>query len=134
MLVKKKVTITAIVTEEFKERLVTKLQEALEEVTKAEQQLEIQGKRYLSKLEQKEPSKASEFAKRLERQRYKNGQVKARLAEELSRARELTIGAEYQCGRTEGFADIRIGDNLNERLRPDEIVIKDGIVVEIRSS
>jgi len=133
MLLKRKIAIRAIVTEDFKQRLIARLEGALEELAKAQQDLDVQGKRYLSELQQKEPAKANEFARRLERQRHKNEEIRVRLTQELSQARSLSIGAECLYGKVEGLVEISVGDNLTEKMRSAEIVIKDDVIIEMRN-
>ena len=51
---------------------------------------------------------------------------------QLDEADKLEIGSEYPRGTLEGLVEIKEGDSLFEKLGSSEIVIKDGVVVEVR--
>lgn len=112
--------------------MLLRLRTALRKVEAAQQQLEQDGRRYLTELQSKDPARAESFRRRLERQRARQEQVRTRLADELAAAEKLEPGAEYPQGTIEGFVEIGLGDNLSEKLRSAEIVVKDGVVVELR--
>ncbi len=132
MLIKRKIHVKAIVTEGFKQGLLERLHEAQLQVELSQQQLEFQGRKYLSDLESKDPAQAEAFRRKIDRQKQKREELKAKLAAELSAAEKLDIGAEFEQAPIEGLADVNLGDNLSEKLQAAEIVIKDGIVVDIR--
>ena len=132
MLVKRKVAVKAVVTEEFKQQLILKLGQALEKVRLAQQQLDFQGTRYLSEMEGQDPAQAAAFRRRLERQKRKQEEIEARLTEELKKAGQLELGDEHLQGTLDGLTEVQVGDRLDEKLQAAEIVVRDGLVVEIR--
>ena len=132
MLIKRKVAVKVLVTEQFKQQLSVRLRTALEDIEASQQQLEHQGRRYLSEVESRDPAQGEAFRRKLERQKRKQAEVRSRLAEELVQAEKLEPGTEYFQGTLEGLAEIQIGDNLSEKLQDAELVVKDGIIVEIR--
>lgn len=132
VLIKRKVAVKAIVTEQFKERLVAQLRQALQQVELAQQQLEIQGGKYLSELEDKDPAQGDAFRRKLERQKQKQEAIRAKLTEELAVAEKLELGTEHLQGMLDGLVEVNVGDNLAEKLQAGEILVKDGLVVEVR--
>ncbi len=44
----------------------------------------------------------------------------------------LQLNSEYPQGTVESFTEVRVGDNLFQKLGRTEIVVKDGIVIEVR--
>lgn len=132
MLIKRKVAVKVIVTESFKQELVSRLRETLKEVELSQQQLELQGRGYLSELEGKDPEQAVVFRRRLERQEQKQQEVRSRLTDELDRAESLELETEYLQTTLDGYVEVQAGDNLNARLNSAEIVLRDGLVVEAR--
>lgn len=132
MLIKRKVHVKAIVTEQFKQGLLARLREAQLQVELSQQQLDYQGRKYLSDLEGKDPAQADAFRHKLERQKLKREELKAKLSAEFTAAEQLGTGTEYSQVTIEGLAEIRVGDDLSKKLQAAEVVVKDGIVVEIR--
>jgi len=132
MLIKRKVAVKVIVTDGFKQEVLARLRQALKKVEQSQQQLEYDGRKYLSELEGKDPAQAEAFRRKLDRQKRKQEEIRARLAAELADAEQLELGTEYPQGTLEGLAEINVGDNLSEKLQAAELVLKDGLVVEIR--
>lgn len=132
MLVKRKIAVKVIVTEEYKQRVAGQLEDALRKVELAQQQMEVQGRRYLAEIENTDSAKASALRRRLERQRKRQGEIKARLSDRLATVRGLEPGAEHLHGVLDGFVGIQVGHKLSQKPEADEIVVKDDVVVEIR--
>lgn len=54
------------------------------------------------------------------------------MADRKTEIEKLTIGSEYPRGTIEGQVEVKVGDNLFEKLAGILLIVKDGIVVEIR--
>ena len=134
MLVKRGVIVKVAVTDAYREQLLGQLREALDKVESAIRQLEVEGSGYLSELASRDPSQAETFRRKLDDQKQRQESVRAGLAERIADAEVLSPGDEYLQGRLEGFVEIGVGDNLSERLREPEILVRDGLVVEIRNT
>ncbi|MHB0998248.1 MAG: YlqD family protein [Armatimonadota bacterium] len=132
MLVKQNIAVKIIVTDEFKEKLLVRLQSSLRKVEGSLQMLEHQGRRFLSESEGKDPAQVESFRNRLERQIQRQEEIRTKLAEELVDAETLKPGDEYSQGSLEGLVEIRVGDNLSDKLRPAELIIENDLVKEIR--
>lgn len=132
MLITRQVAVKVIVTDEFKQQLVAQIRQALQKVDLTRQQLEAQGRQYLSELEDREPAQGEVFRRKLDHQKQKQDAIRRKLSEELSSAETLEIGDEYPQGTVEGLAEINEGDVFADKVRAAEIVVKDGLVVEIR--
>ena len=132
MLIRRKVQVKAIITEQFRQGLIERLREARLQVEISQQQLEYQARKYLPDLEGKDPARAEAFRRRLDRQKQKREELRTKLTAELTAAEKLEIGAEYEQAPIEGLVEINIGDNLSEKLQAAEVVVRDGVVVDIR--
>jgi hypothetical protein len=132
MLVRRKVAVKVIVTDEFKEQLLAQLRQAVQKVELTQQQLEYQGRRYLSEFRDKDPAQGEAFRRKLERQSRRQEEIRSKLTAELVRAENLQLGSEYLQGAVEGLTEIRVGDDLSRKLNDAEVITKDGVVVEIR--
>jgi len=52
----------------------------------------------------------------------------------VQEARELQLNTEYTQGTLDGMVDVSVGDNLFDKISRTEILVKDGIVLEIREN
>lgn len=134
MLVKRKITVKAVVTEEYKRRLLAQLQQALQKVELSLQQLDFQGRKYLAEVENADPAQMAAFREKLERQRKRQEQIRGSLSDRLSVVRQLGVGSEHAHAVLDGFAEVKVGDNLAEKLGSAELVIEDDVIVEIRGA
>jgi hypothetical protein len=46
---------------------------------------------------------------------------------------QLDIGSEFVQAQVDNFVDVAVGDNLYLKLSSPEVIVKDGVVVEIRT-
>lgn len=134
MLLQRKVTVKAVVTEEYKRRLIAELEQALGKVELSLRELDFQGQRYLNELRDANPASIAEFQRRLQRQKKRQEQVRGSLSDRLTTVRELVVGAEHVHAVLDCLAEVNVGDNLAQKLNAAELVIRDNIVVEIRDA
>ena len=134
MLLKRKVTVKAVVTEEYKRRLIDHLEQALGKVELSIQQLDFQGQRYLTEIGNADPDLTAAFRERFERQKKRQEQIRGDLSRRLAAVRELEISAEHVHTVLDGFTEVNVGDNLAWKLEAAELVTKDDVVVEIRNA
>ena len=132
IILKRAVTLIAIVTDELKEQLSTEIGGGIAEVENNIQQLESQSRRYLLELQRTNLQQAMQLRQRVDEERQKYAAVKAELESQLDEVNKLELGSEFRRGVLEGQAEVKPGDNLLQVLNSAEIVMKDGIVQEIR--
>lgn len=133
MLIRRKIAVKVVVTEPFKTDLIERLKQTLNQVEVTEQGLQRQGRLFLSELAQKDPARSENFRQKLELRINRQLEIRDKLAKELAKAESLEIGDEYLQDTLDGFAEIHVGENLFERLGSAEILVKDGIVVQIHN-
>ncbi len=124
------VVIKTIVTEAFKRLYVQELEEAIKRVEALEQQLDTQIRR--SELERQVSPQARAIRQQLELERARQEATRAELAMRLREAQQLELNSEFPQGTIEGVVEVKVGDNLFNKIGRTEIVVKDGIVMEIR--
>ncbi|OGC24089.1 hypothetical protein A2291_02275 [candidate division WOR-1 bacterium RIFOXYB2_FULL_42_35] len=130
---KRVVMVKAIVTEAFKQNLVKELERAIGNIDNQLSQVAERGKAYLQDLKQKGLNqKAVAFKHQVEEERNRQSAAKADLTMKIEEAKKLQVGTEFVQGPLEGPVDIEIGDNLYKKVGGAEIIVKDGIVQEIR--
>jgi hypothetical protein len=129
--VKRTVIVKTIVTEKLKEEMLDTIKASLNRIELELQQMEFQGKRTLSGLEKQNVKQAVSLRQQLETEREKRLEAKKRLQNQQQEVAEWQIGDEVTQGTLEGYVDLKIGDSIRSILG-SEIVVKDGVVVEIR--
>lgn len=130
---KRVVMVKAIVTEAFKDNLIKELDRAVKNIEMQESQIEAQGKSYLEDLKKKGlMQKAVTFKNQIEEEKSRQAAAKADLMLKIEEAKRLTIGSEFVQGPLEGPVDVSVGDNLYKKVGGAEILVKDGIIQEIR--
>jgi hypothetical protein len=130
---RRQVLIKAIVTEEFKSQATAELQTALAQVDEQFQQLEFQAKRAVADLEKKAPDQLPALKGQIEEDRSRLLAAKNDFLQKLNIIGQLELNQEFMQGNVDNFVDVSVGDNLYAKLASPEIVVKDGVVVEIRT-
>lgn len=130
MTISRPVVIKAIVTESFKRLYMQDLEEAIKRVDAIEQQLDSQIRR--AELERTVSPQARAVRQQLELERARQEAAKVELEMRLREAQQLALNSEFAQGTVESLVQVNIGDNLFNRLGSAEIVVKDGIIMEIR--
>ncbi len=130
---KRVVMVKAIVTEGFKDNLVKELERAIKNIDMQVQRMDQQSKAYLEGLKQKGMmSKAASYKQQLDDEKSRQAAAKADLMLKIEEAKKLVLGTEFVQGPLEGPVDVTIGDNLYKKVGGAEIIVKDGMVQEIR--
>src|SRR5207253_8967736 len=70
----------------------------------------------------------------LEMERQRQEETRVELQARLREAQDLQLNTEFLQGTIEGTVDVSIGDNLFDKISRTEIIVKDGIVLEIRET
>ncbi len=125
------VTVKAIVTEEFKQNAKVELESTISRLEAASQQIEFNLKRYVPEVAKTDLNQASRLRQELEAERARQDGARTELTGRLKEINELEIGGEYVQGQIESQVDVKVGDNLAEKMAVAEILTKDGIIVEI---
>jgi len=134
MRLKRSVTVKVIVTEEFKNRLKDELSSTLRRVESVSQQLDFQLRRYVPEVAKTDIEQAGRLRREIEGERHRHEEMRSELESRIREVTGLDIGSQYEQGTVEGEVEISVGDNLIEKLTGTEILIKDGIVEEIKES
>jgi len=130
--VKRSVAVHVIVTDEFKEELKTELRQAAQASQQRIDQLEFQSRRFLADLQRSDLTQAMGARRQIEAEKRRQDGIRRDIEEQLEQADKLEVGSEYPRGAIEGFVEIKEGDNLLQKLAESQIVVKDGVIVEIR--
>lgn len=130
--VNRPVVIKAIVTEGFKRLYVADLEDAIKRVEAIMQQIEVQSRRV--DLERQVTPQTRALRQQLELERARQEATLVELRARLRDAQELKLNEEYLQGTLEGTVEVSVGDNLFDKISRTEIIVKDGIILEIREA
>ncbi|KPJ63050.1 hypothetical protein AMK68_04215 [candidate division KD3-62 bacterium DG_56] len=131
-MVKRTVTVTAIVTEEFKQRLAAELKQAADDQQRRIDQMDFQGRRLIADIQKTDLSQAMGVRQRLETEKSRQEAVKREYLERVGQVSELEIDSRFPYNVVEGFVEVKVGDNLADKLQNAEMVVKDGVIIEVR--
>lgn len=132
---KRVVMVKAIVTENFKQNLVRELERAVNNLDTQASQMAERSKSYLESLKKKGlMQKAAAFKHQVEDEKARQAAAKSDLLMKIEEAKKLQLGTEFVQGPLEGPVTVRVGDNLYKKIGGAEIIVKDGIVQEIRGT
>ena len=139
LLLKRPVTVKAIVTAKWKEEVTQQLQKQIAQLDKQTQQLEMQGKRTIDEITKQAGGVASiQVKKQSENIMGQVNQKKAEMLEkknqflqQLQQIQLLELDQEVVQAQMESFFRLQKGDNLVRKLNV-EVVLRDGVVEQIR--
>lgn len=132
---KRVVMVKAIVTEAFKNNLTQELDRAIKNLDTQAQQMEFQAKTYMEDLKKKGMvSQMTAFKHQLDEEKGRQAAAKADLQSKIEEAKKLVLNTEFIQGPLEGPITVKSGDNLYKKIGAAEIIVKDGVVQEIRNA
>ena len=138
LLLKRPVTVKAIVTAQWKEEVTQQLQKQVAQLDKQMQQIEMQGKRTIEEITKQGGAGSPQVKKQTENIQGQVNQKKAEMLEkknqflqQLQQIQLLELDQEVVQAQMESFFRLEQGDNLVKKLNI-EVVLRDGVVEEIR--
>lgn len=130
--VNRSIAVQVIVTEKFKEELKTELQAAADASQQRIDQMEFQSRRFLADLQRTDLSQAMSARRQIEAERNRQEALRQDIVRQLEEADKLELDSEYPRGTLQGVVELKEGDDLVQKLSAAQIVIKDGLIVEVR--
>jgi len=121
-----------IVTEELKARLEEEYRAGVEDVQRQIDQFDFRARHALAELQRADLNRAMAARQQIDTEKRRLEAIKHELQERAGEVEKMTIGSEYPRGTIEGTTEIGVGDNLYEKLAGYQLIVKDGLVVEIR--
>jgi hypothetical protein len=138
LLLKRPITVKAIVTAQWKEEVTQQLQKQVAGLDQQMQQLEMQGKRTIEEITKQAGVANPQVQKQVENIQGQVNQKKAEMLEkknqflqQLQQIQLLELDQEVVQAQMESFFRLEQGDNLVKKLNV-EVVLRDGVVEEIR--
>lgn len=132
--VKRSIGVQVIVTESFKAELKAELEEAAETAQRRMDQMEMQSRRVLADLQRTDLTQAMSARRQIEAEVRRHQALKQDILRQIEETEKLELGSEYPRGTLEGVVGLTEGDDLIKKLSGSQIVIKDGVIVEVREA
>ena len=130
---KRVVMVKAIVTEAFKENLIKELDRAIKNLENQESVMTEQSQAHMKSLKEKGATQqAVAFKNQFQNEKARLSAAKSDLLLKIEEAKKLVINSEFIQGPLEGPVHVGIGDNLYKKVGGAEIIVKDGIIQEVR--
>ncbi|MFZ5943761.1 MAG: YlqD family protein [Bacillota bacterium] len=126
------IVIKQVVTENFKIKAAAEIQDALKKVETDIENFDKQTKKSITELTLKGHPQINQIKQQIEVEREKLNTYKQQLLEKLKVISKINLNEEVVQGTIDGPVELKLGDNFNT-LSKAEIVLKDGILIEIRS-
>ncbi len=130
--VRRSINLIVIVTERFREEVRAEIQEAVDTTQRRMEQMDFQGRRLLADLQRTDINQAMGARRQLEAEKRRYESLKQELRDQLSEIEKLELGSEYHRGTLEGVVEVEVGDNLFTKMAGASIIVKDGVVIEVR--
>ncbi|MFU2157448.1 YlqD family protein [Caldisericum sp. AR60] len=130
---KQNVIVKVIVTEKFKEDFKRELSRQLETAeSKARELKSSLARLVIESAGIQNPTYVESLKARIEEERMLQEAIASDLREKLKEVDALSIDSIYPYTVIEGLVDIDVGDNLFKKIAGVEVIIKDGVVIEIK--
>jgi len=136
----RQVAVKAIVTENFKTQVGTEINRNLAQIDAELQQLDFKGKRAITEIEKRYPQgmppdargQVDSIRMQVEQEKMRLLQLKEEMTGQSQALAELPLGSVVTQFTVENPVEVRVGENIFQRLEGGEILVKDGIIQEIR--
>lgn len=134
---KRQVTIKTIVTDTFRERAQGELSAEVKQIDSQLVQLEAQYQETLKRLEeisnqgQNVRNQLEQLNQEAQAKRNQLTNLKLDVSKQLNNLNNVENGAHVVTGMLESFVDVKVGENIYDRVRGTTVIIKDGVVEEI---
>jgi F0F1-type ATP synthase membrane subunit b/b' len=130
--IRQPVAVKFILTEDTKQQIVSDHRRQVERLMSELEQLEQQGKSALEQAMAQGGNAAQQVHERLEQEKNTRIQQREQFIQQIQQIQQMELGAEIQNMNVETSVEVNVGDDWGAILRGAEIVVKDGIVHEIR--
>lgn len=136
----RQIAVRAIVTDNFKTQVSNEINRNIQQIDAELQQLEFKGKRAIADIEKKTGGMVSADARvqidtirsQVEQEKVRLLQLKEEMQGQAQALTELPVGSVVTQFTVENPVEVRIGENIFQRLEGGEILVKDGVIQEIR--
>lgn len=132
LIIQRPIKVKVLLTEASREKLLQNYQEQMNQILKELKQWQFQGKKLLSDA-QKKSNEAFQLAKERISREERNRKEKVEILQfQMKQVENLPEGSEIDYTTVESRIEIKEGDSWDDIMAGTEIILKDGIIHEIR--
>lgn len=132
--IRQPVAVKLILTETTKQQIVQEQRRQIEEVINELEQIEAQGKEALVQAMSQGGEFAQQVREQIENEKNTREQRRDELFEQMQQVQQLELGTELQNMTVETVITVHPGDDWNKVLIGSEIIVRDGVIEEIRQN
>ncbi|GBF11646.1 YlqD family protein [Tepidibacillus infernus] len=132
MKIKIPVPVKMVVTNQSKQLLVTEIEQSMKQIKVELEQLKFQQKKLLTEAEKKGKEAVRIVQDRIGYEHQKRKEKLEQLVVQLEQVEKLNIGDEIFHSTVDTEIEVNVGDHWDQIFHRYEIIIKDGIITEIR--
>lgn len=130
--IRQPVAVKFILTDATKQQILMEHRRQVERLTAELEQLELQGRQAVEQSMVQDGNVAQQVRERFEQEKASRLQQREQIIGQIQQVQQMEIGSEVQNMTVETSVEVHIGDDWGKILRGAEIIIKDGIVHELR--
>ena len=131
VIVKRPVVLKNVVTSDFKTQLTEELEGAIRQVERWLEQEEFQSRRLIAEAQKQNPRRVDQIREETRQERENQAEVLFNLRHKLEQVKQLEIDEFFVSGTYDAPVKIEVGDNVRAKLSQVEIIVKDGVVIQI---
>ncbi|MCY0902490.1 MAG: YlqD family protein [Firmicutes bacterium] len=132
--IRQPVAVKFILTEETKQNWLAELRRLINATIAELEELEFRGKQWLRDAEKQGESAVEAANQRIEAERAQRVERREQLIAQLSQIQQMDLDTEVPNGTVETTVEVAVGDSWEKVLQGSEIIVKDGLIVEIRQN
>ncbi|MFD2171401.1 YlqD family protein [Tumebacillus lipolyticus] len=126
------VQIKIVLTEETKAQITGEINQAIQGVQHELEQIDFQSRKALQDAEKNGPQAVNSVQARINQEVGMRMERREQMMQQLVQIQQSPIGSEIPGGQVDTNVEVRVGDVWENVIQGTEIILKDGIVVEIR--
>lgn len=131
MQIARKVLLKVVVTDDFKKRYAAQIKGLQNEVNVELEKIKTTEQQFLLKVNNMDYNYVMQVREQLEREKATRESTVKELDERMKEMEAMQPGTVFTQGTLDSYIDLKVGDNLEEKLGKAEIVIKDGVIQSI---
>lgn len=132
MQIRQPVAVKFILTEMAKQQIIQEHRKQIEQLGHELEQIEEQGKQAIEQAMSQGGELAKQVREQVETEKNNRLMQREQLLQQMQQIQQLELGTEIQNMNVETVVDVRVGDDWSKILMGSEIVVKDGVVIDIR--
>lgn len=126
------VTIKVKVTENFRAKMLDKMEKQLAEVDLKLSKIDIQKKKFLEEHAEDNIQQVGAIVQKMEVDKAKGLKLKAKIEQDIADMKHLGLGAEIIQGTMQHVFNVKVGDKMPAVMNT-EIIVEDEKIIEIRN-